>query len=138
MTTTNLLTNGFQSDKLVADPVDADVGPGQYSMAKILGIWASVTAPMGVLAFVVAPAVTPHTSLHPGLVHWILMVVGMAWQFVVAVLILRRELGGLAWPAVKARIRLNGPRDPPPGRARRVLWLGVLPRNAANAAAGGH
>src|SRR3712207_8153764 len=122
MTTTKLPTNRFHSDKLAADPVDADVGPGQYSMAKILGIWASVTAPMGVLAFVVAPAVTPHTSLHPGLVHWILMVVGMAWQFVVAVLILRRELGGLAWPAVKARIRLNRSEERRVGKECRSRW----------------
>jgi hypothetical protein len=32
---------------------------------------------MGVLAWVVGPAIFPHTSLHPGLVHWMLMVVGM-------------------------------------------------------------
>ena len=48
----------------------------QYSLPKILGIWASVTVPMAVLAFVVAPAIMPHTSLHPGIVHWIAIVVG--------------------------------------------------------------
>ena len=87
----------------------------QYSLPKILGIWASVTVPMAVLAFVVAPAIMPHTSLHPGLVHWIAMVVGMMWQFVVSLAMLRHELGGLRWAAVKERIWLNVPRDPRTG-----------------------
>jgi membrane protease YdiL (CAAX protease family) len=108
----------------------------QYSLTKILGIWASVTAPMAVLAFVVGPAIIPHTSLHPGLVHWILMVIGMAWQFVVSLLVLRHELGGLRWQAVKERIRLNGPRDPRTGRPRRVLLWWAVPAIAANAVGG--
>ncbi len=57
-------------------PVGAVDSSAQYSLPKILGIWASVTAPMAVLAFVVAPAIMPHTSLHPGIVHWTAMVVG--------------------------------------------------------------
>jgi hypothetical protein len=52
------------------------------------------------LAFVVAPAIIPRTSLHRGLVHWMLMVVGMMWQFVVSLAVLRHELGGLHWSAV--------------------------------------
>src|SRR5215210_8282800 len=91
-------------------PVGAADSSAQYSLLKILGIWASVTVPMAVLAFVVAPAIMPHTSLHPGIVYWIAMVVGMMWQFVVALLVLRSELGGLHWEAVKERVRLNLPR----------------------------
>jgi membrane protease YdiL (CAAX protease family) len=108
----------------------------QYSLTKILGIWASVTAPMAVLAFVVGPAVIPHTSLHPGLVHWSLMVAGMAWQFVVSLAVLRHELGGLHWPTVKARIRLNTPRDPRTGRPRRALLWWAVPAIVANAVGG--
>lgn len=109
---------------------------GQYSLRKILLIWASVTAPMAILAFVVAPAVMPHTSLHKGLVHWICMVVGMVWQFVVSVVILHRELGGLHWPAVKERIWFNAPRDPRTAEPRRKLWWWVVPAILANAAGG--
>ena len=57
-------------------PVEAPANSKQYSLKKILAIWASVTAPMALMAWVVAPAIIPHTSLHPGLVHWMLMVVG--------------------------------------------------------------
>ena len=104
----------------------------QYSLAKILAIWAVVTAPMGVFAFVVAPAIFPHTSIHPGLVYWTLMVVGMAWQFVVSVVVLRHELGGLRWAAVKERIWWNAPRDPETGRPRRRLWWWAVPAIGAN------
>lgn len=116
--------------------VGAPAGSEQYSLTKILLIWASVTAPMGVLAFVVGPAIIPRTSLHPGLVHWTLMVIGMVWQFVVSLAVLRRELGGLHWPAVKERIRLNLPRDPGSGRPRRVLLWWAVPAIAANVLGG--
>ena len=84
--------------------VEDAAGTKQYSLTKILAIWASVTVPMGALAWVVGPAIIPHTSLHPGLVHWMLIVVGMMWQFVVSLAVLRRELGGLHWLTLKKRI----------------------------------
>lgn len=114
----------------------AVVQAGQYSLTRILAIWASVTAPMAVLTFVVVPAVIPLTPMHPGLVHWTAMIVGMMWQFVFSLIILRRELGGLHWPTVKERIRLNGPRDPRTGAPRRRLWWWVLPAIAANVVGG--
>jgi uncharacterized protein len=108
----------------------------QYSLKKILAIWASVTAPMALLAWVVAPAIMPHTSVHPGLVHWMLIVVGLMWQFVVSLAILRHELGGLHWPNIKKRIWLNLPRDPRTGKARKVLFLWAVPAIAANVVGG--
>ncbi len=104
----------------------------QYSLLKILAIWASVTAPMAILAFVVAPAIMPHTSLHPGIVYWIAMVVGMMWQFVVSLLVLRHELGGLHWAAIKERIWANQPREPRTGKPRKLLFGWVVPAIAAN------
>ena len=108
----------------------------QYSLSKILAIWAAVTAPMAVLALVVAPAIIPRTSVHPGLVYWMLIVVGMVWQFVVSLAVLRRELGGLHWPTVKERIRWNPPLDPTTGRPRRALWWWAVPAIGANVLGG--
>jgi membrane protease YdiL (CAAX protease family) len=116
--------------------VDVPASSKQYSLIKILAIWASVTIPMGLLAWVVAPAIIPHTSLHPGLVHWTLMVVGMMWQFVVSLAVLGRELGGLHWSSIKERIWLNLPRDPHTGKARKVLFLWAIPAIAANVLGG--
>ena len=114
-------------------PVEAPASSKQYSLKKILAIWASVTAPMAVLAFVVAPAIIPRTSLHPGLVHWMCIVVGLIWQFVVSLAVLRHELGGLHWPTIQKRIWLNLPRDRQTGKPRKVLFLWAVPAIAANA-----
>jgi CAAX protease family protein len=62
---------------------------------------------MGLLAWVVAPAIIPHTSLHPLLVHWMLIVVGMMWQFVVALAMAGPGLDQLAprpWRASYANL----------------------------------
>jgi membrane protease YdiL (CAAX protease family) len=122
---------GMTNTQSLSAQLDAPASSKQYSLTKILAVWASVTVPMGLLAWVVAPAIIPHTSLHPGLVHWMLMVVGMMWQFVVSLAVLRHELGGLHWPALKKRIWLNIPRDPRSGKPRKVLFLGALPAVAA-------
>jgi len=39
----------------------------QYSLAKILGIWAIVALPMALLTRVVVPALAPHVRMHPGI-----------------------------------------------------------------------
>jgi CAAX protease family protein len=116
--------------------LEAPASSKQYSLAKILAIWASVTVPMALLTFVVAPAIMSRTSLYPGLVHWMLIVVGMMWQFVVSLAILRHELGGLHWPSIKKRIWLNLPRDPHTGKTRKVLFLWTVPAIAANVLGG--
>ena len=38
----------------------------QYSLAKILGIWAVAALPMGLLAWVIGPTIIPHLPLHTG------------------------------------------------------------------------
>jgi membrane protease YdiL (CAAX protease family) len=96
---------------------------GQYTLWQILGIWALVALPMALLGWVVAPAVIPYSPLHPGITYWLLIIAGMAWQFVVSVVILYRELGTLRWSAVSQRIWLQTPRDPKTDQPNpRLLW----------------
>lgn len=73
----------------------------QLSLWQILAIWAVVILPMVLLAWVVAPAIIPHIPLAAGITYWLLMIAGMAWQFVVALVILYRELGTLSWSAIR-------------------------------------
>jgi len=108
----------------------------QYSLIAILGIWASVTAPMGLLAFVVAPALIAQSTMNPGLIYWILMVVGMMWQFVVSLIVLRLELKTLQWSVLKTRLWINRPLHPKTKQPRQVLWLWIIPALAANALGG--
>lgn len=99
----------------------------QYSLGKILAIWALVALPMALLAWVVAPAAIRSSPLHPGIVYWLLMIAGMAWQAVVGLTILYRELGTLRWSAVRARTWLQTPRDPESGRPERKLFWWLVP-----------
>lgn len=99
----------------------------QYSLIKILLIWGTVTVPMLLLAWVVGPALYPSIPIHPGLVYWMLMIVGMIWQFVVSLFILREELSSLCWESIKQRIWLYLPRDPKTGRENARLFWWVIP-----------
>ena len=111
----------------------ADIGAEkgeQYSLAKMLGIWALAAVPMGVLSWIVFPALSPNFRSDPlgaGVARIVLLAVGLVWLFVLAMIIVRREEGDLRWATVKRRLRLNTPRDPKSGDTRRRLWLWVIP-----------
>lgn len=100
---------------------------GQYTLRQILGIWALVALPMALLAWVVAPAVIPHSPLHPGITYWLLIIAGMAWQFVVSLVIVYRELGTLRWSAIRRRTWLQLPRDPKTDQPAPKLFWWLLP-----------
>src|SRR5512140_1095722 len=87
----------------------------QYRLWQILGIWALVAVPMALLAWVVAPAIIPHSPFPAGITYWLLIIAGMAWQFVVSLVIVGRELGTLRWSAIRQRTWLQAPRDPATG-----------------------
>src|SRR6187397_1788725 len=102
----------------------------QYSLAKILGIWALAAVPMGVLSWIVFPAVSPDYRLDPlgaGVTRIVLLTIGLIWLFVLSMIIVRQEEGDLRWTTFKRRLWLNTPRDPKTGESRRSLWLGVIP-----------
>jgi membrane protease YdiL (CAAX protease family) len=102
----------------------------QYSLVEILGIWALAAIPMGVLSWIVFPAVSPDVSSDPlgaGVARLLLLTLGLIWLFVLSMILVRREEGDLRWATVKRRLRLDTPRDPKTGETRRRLWLWVIP-----------
>jgi membrane protease YdiL (CAAX protease family) len=102
----------------------------QYSLAKILGLWAAASLPMGILGWVVYPALTPDRVTDPlgaGTTRIILMGIGLIWIFVLSMLIVYREEGDLRWSSVRRRLRLNAPLDPKTDVPRRKLWLWLIP-----------
>lgn len=102
----------------------------QYSLARILGIWALATIPMGILSWIVFPAVSPDMNSDPlgsGVARIVLLTIGLAWLFFLSLIIVHREEGDLHWGTVKRRLRLNAPQDPRTGATRRRLWLWVIP-----------
>ena len=102
----------------------------QYSLARILAIWALAAVPMGVLGWVVFPALVPDAGSDPlaaGVRRVALLTCGLIWLFVLSMIIVRHEEGDLRWMTVKRRLRLNAPRDPGTGHTRRGLWLWIVP-----------
>src|SRR5215208_780331 len=108
----------------------------QYSLAKILGIWALAAVPMGVLGWIVFPLLAPDFESDPlgaGVTRLVLLTLGLVWLFVLSMIIVRREEGDLRWATVKRRLRLNTPREPATGEPRARLWLWVVPFIVATA-----
>ena len=99
----------------------------QYGLAKILGIWALAAVPMGLLAWVVFPALAPGVNMEPGIFFFILMDIGLMWQVVLSLAILYREEGTLNLGAIRHRTWRQRPRDPKTGQPRRRLWLWLIP-----------
>jgi membrane protease YdiL (CAAX protease family) len=106
---------------------DAEVR--QYSLAQILAVWAAAALPMGVLAWVVAPWLGDRLGGDEPLAQALLipLTAGLVWQFLLVVILIRRELGTLGWSRVRAALWLRAPRDPRTGRAGgRVWWWALL------------
>ena len=85
---------------------------------------------MGVLSWVVFPAVSPDYATDPfgaGVTRLVLLAVGLIWLFVLSMIIVRQEQGDLRWATIKRRLWLNTPRDPKTGEPRRRLWLWLIP-----------
>jgi membrane protease YdiL (CAAX protease family) len=95
----------------------------QYSLSKILMIWAVVTVPMPILAFVVAPTLAEEGTMQHAFFFWYLMIAGMVWQFLVSMFVLAREGSLRSWGVFKERVWLTAPRDPRSGVQKlRLLW----------------
>jgi len=97
----------------------------QYSLAKILGIWAAVAVPMPILVYVIAPALKSRIDMNPVIILWLMIIVGMVWQFVVSLVVLYSELGTLRWSVIRKRMWYQTPRDPNTGvpKARLLWWV---------------
>jgi membrane protease YdiL (CAAX protease family) len=83
---------------------------------------------MGVLAWIVAPLLRDQLGGDEPLAQalLILITVGLIWQFVLVLILIRRELGGLQWSRVREALWLRPPRDPKTGRVGGRVWWWVL------------
>jgi membrane protease YdiL (CAAX protease family) len=99
----------------------------QYSLTKILSIWALVALPMPVLIFVIAPALISRIDMHPTIIIWLLVISGYLWQFIVSLYFIYTDLGTLRWSAVRERIWLTRPRDPNTNEPKAKLFWWLIP-----------
>jgi uncharacterized protein len=108
----------------------------QLGLRGIIAVWAAAALPMGLLAWVVAPLVADQLS-GPGALSRALIVTlaaGLVWQFVLVMVLVRREQGTLRWSVLKDALWLRAPRAPRSGRRGGRAWL-IVPLLAVALAA---
>ncbi len=99
----------------------------QYSLAKIMTIWAAVAIPMPIMAFWIAPMVAAKTSIHPLLMIWLFMIAGMIWQFILSMGLLYNELDEFTWANFCERVWLKKPANPKTGKASFIFFWYLIP-----------
>lgn len=98
----------------------------QYSLRKILLVWAAAALPMGLLGWVVAPALA-HNAQNPVVERLAVLTVGLGWQFILVMLLLYQEAGNLHWSTIRQRLWLQTPRSVRTGQPRGRLWWWLIP-----------
>jgi membrane protease YdiL (CAAX protease family) len=98
----------------------------QYSARKVLLTWAAAAIPMGILGWVVAPALALDPQ-KPGFERLAVLAAGLVWQFLLVMFLLYQEAGNLRWSTIRQSIWLTTPRDPQADRPRRRLWWWLIP-----------
>lgn len=103
--------------------------PRQYSLRQVVAVWALAALPMAVLAWLVTPALAARLS---GPAAWpqallACLTMGLVWQGVLVLILLRREIGPLRWDAAKEALWLRAPRSPATGRRGGRLWWVLVP-----------
>ena len=111
------------------DQVDRYQAVRQYSLAEIIVVWAAAAVPMGALAWIVAPWLRDQLGGDEPLAQslLILLTLGLIWQFVLVLILVRRELGTLEWSRVRDALWLRSPRDPKTGRVGGRVWWWLIP-----------
>ena len=101
----------------------------QYSLGQILAVWAAAAVPMGVLAWIVAPWLRDQLGGRDPFAEALLICItaGLIWQFLLVVILIRRELGDLQWSRVRNALWLRRPRDPKTGRLGGRVWWWLIP-----------
>ena len=102
----------------------------QYSLRKILGLWAAVALPLGFMGWVIFPLMAPEWDINPmgvGYARMGAITIALFWQFALALIIVYREEGNLLWVTIKKRLMLNTPINRRTGESSRKLWLWLIP-----------
>jgi len=101
---------------------------GQYTLWQILGIWLAAGAPMWLLGWVAYPVLSVRLPpVDAGLLRMKLLMVGLVWQFVLAMIILFREEGDIRLSTISRRFWLNHPVLPRTGEINKTLWWWIIP-----------
>jgi uncharacterized protein len=134
MSTTTITVPPAAAPAATVDPAE-EVGRyrgiKQYSLAQILAVWAAAALPMGVLAWIVAPAIKGSFSgegtvpMAKALI--LLLAAGLFWECVLVAGLVWHEQRTFRWTVVRNVLWLRSPRSPSTGRVGGRLWLLLIP-----------
>ena len=131
MSTHSIATPAIGLRTRQAEEADRYAGIKQYSLAQIFAVWAAAALPMGVLAWIVAPALADRLSGAgdvPMLKALLLVLTaGSIWQFALVVGLVWFEQRSLRWSTLRDALWLRSPRSPRSGRIGGRVWLIVIP-----------
>jgi membrane protease YdiL (CAAX protease family) len=96
----------------------------QYSPVTVLALWAAAAVPMGLLAWVVAPAVAGAGATQQRFLVTLIgaLTAGLVWQFVLVLAMVAREQRSLRWSALRDALWLRPPSDRVGRRGGRLWW----------------
>lgn len=100
----------------------------QYNLWQILTLWLTGSALMWIMGWVMYPALSRNLpAVEAGLLRMKLLTVGLAWQFVLSMIILYLEEGNLRLTTIRRRFWLNNPISPKSGQKDNRLWWLLIP-----------
>ena len=96
----------------------------QYSPATVLALWAAAAVPMGLLAWVVVPAVAGGGATAERFSVTLIgaLTAGLIWQFVLVLAVVGREQRSLRWSVLRDALWLQPPSDRAGRRGGRLWW----------------
>ena len=99
-----------------------------YSRAGVLAVWAAAALPMGLLAWVVAPAVAGSGASQQDFVLTLLVALtaGLAWQSVLVLVLVRHECRDLSWTSLRDRLWLRAPATATRTGGRLWWWVALF------------
>ncbi len=98
----------------------------QFSFWSILLPWAAAALPMGILGWIVAPFLSRNAT-NPGIVRIGMLSVGLIWQCLLTLLLLRKQEGKLTWSILKRRLWLLKPSSIRTREEKGLLFIWVIP-----------
>lgn len=101
----------------------------QYSLLSILGIWVAAALPMAFLAWVAAPRLADALARPNAFTESLLicLTLGLIWQFVLIMLLVKKEQGNLQWSTIKQALWLQKPVNPKTKKVGGKIWWVLLP-----------
>jgi membrane protease YdiL (CAAX protease family) len=131
MSTTTIAVPAAAAAAERAEGVDRYQGIKQYALPQILAVWAAAALPMGILAWIITPAIkdsfggTANVPLTKALL--LMLTAGLLWECVLVVGLVWHEQRTLRWTVVRDVLWLRSPRSPSTGRMGGRLWLLLIP-----------